>query len=119
MLHLALADRDRRSLYILRPRGRHVPMDPAMNEPNDIRRKRLKFRCWHRGTREADFLLGRFADRHLDGFGGPELDQFEALIERSDPDIYNWLSGREPLPQEHRNSVTAMLTDFTFHQTKP
>ena len=25
----------------------------------DDRRKRLLFRCWHRGTREMDLLLGR------------------------------------------------------------
>ena len=89
-----------------------------MDETIEIRRKRLKFRCWHRGTREADFMLGRFADRHLDDFDKLQLDQFEALIGRSDPDIYNWLSGREPVPQEHQNRVVTMLKEFTLRKLK-
>ncbi len=93
-------------------------MDLPMDETIEIRRKRLKFRCWHRGTREADLMLGRFADRHLDDFDRRQLDQFEALIDRSDPDIYNWLSGREPVPQEHQNRVVTMLKEFTLRQLK-
>jgi antitoxin CptB len=31
----------------------------------DDRRKRLLFRCWHRGTREMDLILGRFADAEI------------------------------------------------------
>ncbi|HEX6101764.1 MAG TPA: succinate dehydrogenase assembly factor 2, partial [Alphaproteobacteria bacterium] len=34
-------------------------------ESSEIRRKRLRFRAWHRGTRETDLLFGGFADAHL------------------------------------------------------
>ncbi|MBV9585986.1 MAG: succinate dehydrogenase assembly factor 2, partial [Alphaproteobacteria bacterium] len=40
----------------------------------DIRRKRLLYRAWHRGTREADLILGSFAEAHLAGFDAMQLD---------------------------------------------
>jgi antitoxin CptB len=54
-------------------------------------RKRLKFRSWHRGTREMDLILGRFADRHLPAMDREQLDGYARLLEESDPDIYDWL----------------------------
>jgi antitoxin CptB len=54
----------------------------------DDRRKRLLFRCWHRGTRELDLILGRFADAEIAGLSEDELGQLERLIEVPDPDLY-------------------------------
>ena len=54
----------------------------------DDRRKRLLFRCWHRGTREMDLILGRFADAEIATLGDDELAQLEYLIELPDPDLY-------------------------------
>jgi antitoxin CptB len=61
-------------------------------------RKRLKFRSWHRGTREMDLILGRFADRHLPAMDRGQLDSYALLLEESDPDIYDWLTGNAPPP---------------------
>lgn len=83
-----------------------------MDDPLEIRRKRLRFRCWHRGTREADLFIGSFADRYIDSFDAVQLDQFEALLSEGDPDIYNWMTGREPVPAEHDNAVMRLLRDF-------
>jgi antitoxin CptB len=63
-----------------------------------LRRKRLRFRCWHRGSREADLLLGRFADRHLESMRGAELDGFDALLDEPDPDIWDWVVRGVPAP---------------------
>ena len=63
----------------------------------DERRKRLLFRCWHRGTREMDLILGRFADREIGALTDAELAELEQLIEVPDPDLYAALTGdREP-----------------------
>lgn len=70
------------------------------------------FRAWHRGTREADLLLGRFADAHVPGFDAAQLDRFEALLTESDPDIYDWVTGRLSPPADHDNMVT-LLQDFS------
>ena len=89
-----------------------------MTETAEVRRKRLIFRSWHRGTREADLLLGRFADRYLERFSAAELDFYEDLIGYSDPDIYAWISDREPIPEALRNPVTLLLKSFTSRQLR-
>ncbi len=89
-----------------------------MTETAEVRRKRLIFRSWHRGTREADLLLGRFADQYLERFSAAELDLYEELIGYSDPDIYGWLSDREPIPKPLHNPVTLLLKNFTLRQSR-
>ncbi len=80
----------------------------------DRRRERLRFRSWHRGTREMDLLLGSFADAHLHAFSDAQLDIYEAVLEFSDPDLYNWITGNEPLPVEHHNDVMHLLCVHRF-----
>jgi len=78
----------------------------------NVARKRLKFRSWHRGTREMDLLLGRFADRHLDSFDVAQLDAYAALLEESDPDIYDWVCGRSMAPAGDFSATLQALTRF-------
>jgi antitoxin CptB len=80
-----------------------------------VRRKKLLFRAWHRGTREADLLLGNFADRHLSGFDAGQLDRFEALLERLDGEICDWILGRDTPRAEDRNDIVDML--LAFHKS--
>lgn len=88
-----------------------------MNEPEDsleTRRKRLLFRSWHRGTREMDLLLGRFAERNLATFSGRQVSLYEALLEYSDSDIYDWMNGRAAPPKELDHDVMKLLLNFRF-----
>jgi antitoxin CptB len=87
--------------------------DPLISDPLAIRRKRLHFRSWHRGMKESDLILGRFANRHLEEFGEADLDLYEQLLEESDPEIFDWITGRVPLPPEMDNHVTRLLVSFT------
>jgi antitoxin CptB len=80
----------------------------------DPRRKRLLFRSWHRGTREADLILGSFAEQHLAGFDEAQLDRYEALLEMSDPDLFDWITGRAPPPPECDHDVTRLLLAFRY-----
>lgn len=84
-------------------------------DPAGIQRRRLRFRSWHRGTREADFVLGRFADVHLAHFSPEQLDRYAALLEKSDPEIYDWLTDRAPVPLAFDTDVFRLLKSFTFH----
>jgi len=79
----------------------------------DKRRDRLRFRSWHRGTREMDLLLGSFADAHLAAFTTAELDAYEALMEHSDPDLYNWITAQEAIPSQY---VTPVLQKLCAHR---
>jgi antitoxin CptB len=74
-------------------------------EPLDHRRRRARFRAWHRGMREVDLLLGRFADAHLARLSDAELDALEALMEVPDDQLYSWLVGRVPPAPEHKTSL--------------
>jgi len=88
------------------------PTDPETPRDPEIRRRRLLFRAWHRGTREADLLLGRFAEAHLPGFDAAQLDGFEALLTEADPDIYDWVTGRLAPPPD-LGSIVALLQTFS------
>lgn len=79
--------------------------------------KKLLFRAWHRGTREADLLLGRFAEAHLATMNDAQVAAFADLLNEQDPDIYDWLIGRQPTPPSFQNVV--MDTLKTFYQMDP
>jgi antitoxin CptB len=85
-----------------------------MTGVDDIRRKRLLFRSWHRGTKETDLLLGSFAEQHLAGFTMEQLDRYETLLERDDGDLYDWITGRAAVPAERDDEVMRLLRAFKF-----
>ena len=78
----------------------------------DDRRKRLLFRCWHRGTRELDLILGRFADAEIADLSDDELGQLERLLEVPDPDFYAAVTGERPLPPEDANPLFERIKSF-------
>ncbi|MDE2436521.1 MAG: succinate dehydrogenase assembly factor 2 [Sphingomonadales bacterium] len=70
-----------------------------MDHANRLRR--LKFRAWHRGTREADYMIGGFFDRYGAGWGEAEITWFETLLEEEDADIMGWALGTLAVPPEY------------------
>ena len=83
-----------------------------MAEDLEMRRRRLKYRSKHRGTKELDLLLGVFAERQLEAMGGRELELYEAILEADEVDIYAWLVGRDAVPRAHDNDVMSILKNF-------
>lgn len=81
----------------------------------DPRRKRLLYRCWHRGTREMDLIVGRFADAYLVDLAEAELGEFERLIDLPDPDLYAALTGARPLPEVEQGALFRKMK--TFHES--
>lgn len=77
-----------------------------------IKRKRLLFRSWHRGTREMDLLMGRFAEAKLGEMDETLLSAYDEFLSHSDPDIYNWLTRQEEVPAEHDGPLMQMMLDF-------
>lgn len=78
----------------------------------DLRRRKLLFRSWHRGLREMDLIMGRFADLALDQLADAELAEFEQLIELSDRDLLAWVTGEEEVPANHDTPLFRRLRDF-------
>ena len=82
------------------------------------RRKRLRFQSWHRGLKEVDLILGRFADRHLDTLDAAQLDRYELLLEVNDVELYAWYAGTREPPAELQTDVWALIKSFTVHEAK-
>lgn len=80
----------------------------------EIRRKQLRWRCWHRGTREMDLLVGGFADRHIESLDSAQLERLEELLRAPDPELYGWIIGRDAPPPEYDNDIMKMMRDFKF-----
>ena len=79
---------------------------------DDDRRKKLRLRAWRRGFREADLILGPFADRHVPDFDAAELDWFEGLLEQPDQDVYAWILERAPTPPTFDGPLMNRLRAF-------
>lgn len=88
--------------------------DAKIIEDLEKKRKRLIYRSWHRGTREMDLLMGSFADAHVTGFSESEISQYEEILGYSDPDLYNWISGREECPANVRWQVMDLLLRHSY-----
>ncbi len=80
----------------------------------ETRLKRLRFRAWHRGTKEADLLIGGFADRYADGWGEAEIAWFEALIEEEDVDIMAWAIGTQAPPARFDGPLMRAMRRIDF-----
>src|SRR5579862_5720927 len=90
------------------------PQNRGFDVIEDKRRERLRFRSWHRGTREMDLLLGSFADMHLHGFSDDQLDRYEALLLEGDPDLYDWITGKETVRAEYDHDVMKLLQSHRY-----
>ena len=80
-------------------------------EDTTKKRKKLIFRSWHRGTQEMDLIMGKFADDFIPDCSDEALDQYEELLNEPDPDIYNWVCGREDVPANKHSPVIQALLD--------
>lgn len=80
----------------------------------DARLKRLHFRAWHRGTREADLLVGGFFDRHGPRWEEAEMAWFEKLLEEQDVDIMAWAIGTAVPPERYRGALMTSLQALNY-----
>lgn len=78
----------------------------------DARRRRLLFRAWHRGIREMDLVLGRFADAQLADLSEAELGEFEAWLDIPDQQIFAWISGPQEVPAAIDTPLFRRLREF-------
>ena len=72
--------------------------DPTMSP--EARLRRTRYRAWHRGTREADFMIGGFFDACHQEWGEAELTWFEILLDEQDVDIMAWAIGTAAVPEQ-------------------
>ncbi len=80
----------------------------------ETRLKRLRFRAWHRGTKEADMLIGGFFDRHGEGWSDAELVLFETMLEEQDVDIMGWAFGAMTPPEHYAGTLIEALRRLDY-----
>jgi succinate dehydrogenase flavin-adding protein (antitoxin of CptAB toxin-antitoxin module) len=97
-----------------KPSGR--PLRPFADQSSGIKpsaaasdmsvyRKKLTYRSKSRGMKENILLLGTFATKHLEGFGSGQLAEWEHILEKDDPDLFNWITGKQPPPADLASSA--------------
>ncbi|WP_068076421.1 succinate dehydrogenase assembly factor 2 [Novosphingobium lentum] len=89
-----------------------TPANP--DAPRDERLRALKFRAWHRGTREADYMFGCFFDRFHAGWGEAEILWFEALIDEDDVDVMAWALGTQAVPAEFAGAQMDVMRKLDY-----
>ncbi len=88
------------------PSQQDAPIDTA------ARRRRARFRAWHRGMKEMDLLLGKYADAHVNAMTAEDLDAFEVLLEVLDRDLFKWFTGEGPVPAEQDTPLFRAICRF-------
>jgi antitoxin CptB len=81
----------------------------------DVRRRQVLYRAWHRGMREMDLIMGRFADVEIGDLSDEDLAEFERLIEVPDRDLLDWITGEIETPSNYDTSVFQRLKGFHTH----
>jgi antitoxin CptB len=81
---------------------------------SDPHLRRLRFRAWHRGTKEADLMVGGFFDRYGSGWNETERAWFEAFMEEQDVDIMAWGMGVQPVPERFDGPMMEAFRKLDF-----
>ena len=89
----------------------------SSKEPRDIREKRLRIRSMRRGTKEMDIILEAFFAMSLSDFDNGTLDEYEALLDENDQDLYQWISGQIDIPSQHTKVINLIKT-YLHHKRR-
>jgi antitoxin CptB len=73
----------------------------------ETRLKRLHYRSSHRGNKEMDIVFTRFAEHGLEGLSAAELDDYEALLDEADSDLWDWVTGK-PAPARYHALIARL-----------
>ena len=78
----------------------------------DPRRRRILYRCWHRGIREMDLVLGQFAEAELADLSDAQMDELETIMGEEDNDLVTWITGAVALPKRFDTPLFAKIASY-------
>jgi antitoxin CptB len=109
--------RERRYMSFARPVrafgvGVHMTGTSRSSDGLDARRRKLLYRAWHRGMRETDLIMGRFADASIEQLAAAELVEFEQLMEVPDRELLAWITGEADVPPNYDTALFRRLREF-------
>ena len=79
----------------------------------DPRRRRILYRCWHRGIREMDLVLGQFAEAEIGILDDQTLDALEQIMAEDDHDLLRWVTGAEAVPERYRTALFSKIASYS------
>ncbi len=71
--------------------------------------KKLRFRANHRGIKEMDIILGRFADECIESLSPAQISDFSDLMKENDQDLLKWVTGEAAFPHRHLQEIFDLL----------
>jgi antitoxin CptB len=80
----------------------------------ETRLKRLFFRAWHRGTKEADLLIGGYFDRYSAHWSAEHIEWFEVLLDEEDVEIMAWAIGTMPVPDRYQGPMMEAMKTLDY-----
>jgi antitoxin CptB len=92
--------------------GLHMTGTSRSSDGLDARRRKLLYRAWHRGMRETDLIMGRFADASIEQLAAAELIEFEQLMEVPDRELLAWITGEADVPPNYDTALFRRLREF-------
>jgi antitoxin CptB len=90
-----------------------INQEISVTSDQETRIKRLRYRSWHRGWKETDLILGKFADTQLAGMDATTIDVYERLLDENDADIWDWLVGKLPAPDDAYMPILEELKKYS------
>lgn len=92
--------------------GLHMTGTGRSTDGLDARRRRILYRAWHRGMRETDLIMGRFADASIEQLAAVELADFEQLMDVPDRELLAWVTGEADVPPNYDTALFRRLREF-------
>jgi len=85
-----------------------------MTSDLESRKRRLIFRSSHRGTKEADIMIGSFVERNIETMTEEDIAWFERFLEENDVDIMAWMIGRQQPPAEYEGPLMEAMRRLDY-----
>lgn len=78
----------------------------------DTRRRRILYRCWHRGIREMDLVLGQFAEENIADLSDAQLDELEQIMAEEDQDLVQMVTGAQVIPEKFQTPLFMKIISY-------
>tara|TARA_B100000315_G_C14306676_1_gene464366 strand:+ start:48 stop:338 length:291 start_codon:yes stop_codon:yes gene_type:complete len=77
-----------------------------------IKRKKILFKCTHRGTKELDTLLGNYASNHINVLKNKELDDLDIILRFNDMDLFKILTEKKEINKKMNKFFVKKIIKF-------
>ena len=83
-----------------------------------MRKKKILFKCTHRGTKELDMLLGNYVSNHINKLKSKELDYLDVILNFNDMDLFKILSKKKKINEKMNKFFVKKIIKFNQNFNK-